>query len=347
MDHFSRRRDSSLTGKPVNQSEHSIDSTHDSTALESITAEVDVDVTDNDELDIVEMCNTWGGIPAKNHKGENLLLFIGIIDVLQSYGVAKKLEHTLKSIVYDGDKVSVHRPAFYAKRFRTFLSDKVFKKMPPNLKPALSIRRPLPPPKRLVSRVEQTESEGADNSRLGTGDKEKASSRVVERMSVDNSSSVTVITIGGAGAETSQTGAGPDNILPAVLRDKPRAVSSVSAPARDVSKQARVTRPDVADVEGVACTPPPDLGITSDDERIQIYVPSPQSTPYSTISRHVPDTHKNITQINYRDKSESPDNSVSIVQEKQNSLVEVYQKSHQDSHHSSLQVKKEKCQDWH
>ena len=293
-------------------------------------------MTDNDELDIVEMCNTWGGIPAKNHKGENLLLFIGIIDVLQSYGVAKKLEHTLKSIVYDGDKVSVHRPAFYAKRFRTFLSDKVFKKMPPNLKPALSIRRPVPPPKRLVSRVEQSEQqESADNSRLG--DKEKSgSSRVVERMSVDNSS-VTVITIG-AGAETSQTGAGADNILPAVLRDKPRAVSTVSAPNRDVSKVARVTRPDVADVEGVACTPPPDLGITSDDERIQIYVPSPQSTPYSTISRHVPDTHKNITHINYREKSESPDNSVSIVQEKQNSLVEVYHKSQQDSHHSSLQV---------
>ena len=27
--------------------------------------------------------NVWGGIPAKNHKGENLLLFIGIIDILQ------------------------------------------------------------------------------------------------------------------------------------------------------------------------------------------------------------------------------------------------------------------------
>lgn len=26
-----------------------------------------------------------GGIPAKNHKGEKLLLFMGIIDILQSY----------------------------------------------------------------------------------------------------------------------------------------------------------------------------------------------------------------------------------------------------------------------
>ena len=26
-----------------------------------------------------------GGIPAKSHKGEKLLLFMGIIDILQSY----------------------------------------------------------------------------------------------------------------------------------------------------------------------------------------------------------------------------------------------------------------------
>lgn len=37
--------------------------------------------------------NVWGGIPAKNHRGDNLLLFVGIIDILQEYGVAKKMEH--------------------------------------------------------------------------------------------------------------------------------------------------------------------------------------------------------------------------------------------------------------
>ena len=26
-----------------------------------------------------------GGIPARNHKGERLLIFLGIIDILQSY----------------------------------------------------------------------------------------------------------------------------------------------------------------------------------------------------------------------------------------------------------------------
>jgi hypothetical protein len=29
--------------------------------------------------------NRMGGIPAKSHKGEKLLLFMGIIDILQSY----------------------------------------------------------------------------------------------------------------------------------------------------------------------------------------------------------------------------------------------------------------------
>jgi hypothetical protein len=43
-----------------------------------------------------------GGIPARNAKGERLLLFIGVIDILQSYRLQKKLEHTFKSIIHDG-----------------------------------------------------------------------------------------------------------------------------------------------------------------------------------------------------------------------------------------------------
>uniref|UniRef100_A0A8C0FPZ4 Phosphatidylinositol-4-phosphate 5-kinase type 1 beta n=1 Tax=Bubo bubo TaxID=30461 RepID=A0A8C0FPZ4_BUBBB len=46
--------------------------------------------------------NTMGGIPAKSHKGEKLLLFMGIIDILQSYRLMKKLEHSWKALVYDG-----------------------------------------------------------------------------------------------------------------------------------------------------------------------------------------------------------------------------------------------------
>ncbi len=51
-------------------------------------------------------CKIWwhrpGGIPARNHKGERLLLYLGIIDILQSYRMRKKLEHTLKAIILDG-----------------------------------------------------------------------------------------------------------------------------------------------------------------------------------------------------------------------------------------------------
>ena len=48
-----------------------------------------------DELYGLGIDNVWGGIPAKNHRGENLLLFIGIIDILQSYGMLKKVQDIL------------------------------------------------------------------------------------------------------------------------------------------------------------------------------------------------------------------------------------------------------------
>eukprot|EP00092_Neocalanus_flemingeri_P061938 GFUD01074628.1.p1 GENE.GFUD01074628.1~~GFUD01074628.1.p1 ORF type:complete len:629 (+),score=140.45 GFUD01074628.1:98-1984(+) len=75
-----------------------------------------------------------GGIPARNHKGERILLFVGIIDILQSYRLIKKLEHTFKAMIHDGDTVSVHRPGFYAERFMNFMSSKIFKKIPSSLK---------------------------------------------------------------------------------------------------------------------------------------------------------------------------------------------------------------------
>uniref|UniRef100_A0A8B9K7K5 Phosphatidylinositol-4-phosphate 5-kinase, type I, gamma a n=1 Tax=Astyanax mexicanus TaxID=7994 RepID=A0A8B9K7K5_ASTMX len=92
-----------------------------STALESIqgasACAEDIDTED-----------TMGGIPAVNSKGERLLLYIGIIDILQSYRLIKKLEHTWKALVHDGDTVSVHRPSFYADRFFRFMSSTVFRK---------------------------------------------------------------------------------------------------------------------------------------------------------------------------------------------------------------------------
>ena len=54
-----------------------------------------------------------GGIPARNSRGERLLLFIGIIDILQSYRLKKKLEHTWKAMIHDGVSFPISvSPAF-------------------------------------------------------------------------------------------------------------------------------------------------------------------------------------------------------------------------------------------
>ncbi|XP_061671981.1 phosphatidylinositol 4-phosphate 5-kinase type-1 beta isoform X1 [Syngnathoides biaculeatus] len=92
-----------------------------STALESIQG-------DGKAAEALTTDDTMGGIPAKTHKDEKLLIFLGIIDILQSYRFIKKLEHSWKALVYDGDSVSVHRPGFYASRFLKFMSTRVFRK---------------------------------------------------------------------------------------------------------------------------------------------------------------------------------------------------------------------------
>ena len=70
-----------------------------------------------------------GGIPARSEKGERLLLFLGIIDILQQYKLKKKMEHAWKAAVHDGNSVSVTRPDFYKQRFLSFISDKIFPKL--------------------------------------------------------------------------------------------------------------------------------------------------------------------------------------------------------------------------
>ncbi|KAL5287819.1 PIP5K1B family protein [Megaselia abdita] len=107
-----------------------------STAMESITDAKFEPIEEEGDED-----TPTGGIPARNEKGERLLLFIGIIDILQSYRLKKKLEHTFKSIFHDGETVSVCRPSFYAQRFQTFMEKKVFRKVPSTLKHQPSKKR--------------------------------------------------------------------------------------------------------------------------------------------------------------------------------------------------------------
>lgn len=93
-----------------------------STAIESIQAEAG-------SMGPLDTGDQTGGIPARNSRGERLLVYIGIIDILQSYRLVKKLEHSWKALIHDGDTVSVHRPSFYAERFQKFMCTTVFRKI--------------------------------------------------------------------------------------------------------------------------------------------------------------------------------------------------------------------------
>lgn len=46
--------------------------------------------------------NSEGYIMARTEQGDKLILYLGVIDILQSYKLKKKFEHGLKSIITDG-----------------------------------------------------------------------------------------------------------------------------------------------------------------------------------------------------------------------------------------------------
>ncbi|KAG0480448.1 hypothetical protein HPP92_011306 [Vanilla planifolia] len=51
----------------------------------------------------------------------DVILFFGIIDILQDYDISKKLEHAYKSIQFDPTSISAVDPKQYSKRFRDFI----------------------------------------------------------------------------------------------------------------------------------------------------------------------------------------------------------------------------------
>ncbi|CAF1214790.1 unnamed protein product [Rotaria sordida] len=74
-----------------------------------------------------------GGIPALTTDGQRLYLYVGIIDILQSYQLRKRLEHRVKSVITDGSQISVTHPSYYSERFQKFLFNTVFRKPSPRL----------------------------------------------------------------------------------------------------------------------------------------------------------------------------------------------------------------------
>ncbi|XAR69158.1 1-phosphatidylinositol-4-phosphate 5-kinase [Bertholletia excelsa] len=63
------------------------------------------------------------------HEVYDVVLYLGIIDILQDYNISKKIEHAYKSIQFDSVSISAVDPKFYSERFLEFIQ-KVF---PPNV----------------------------------------------------------------------------------------------------------------------------------------------------------------------------------------------------------------------
>ncbi|KAL1545800.1 Phosphatidylinositol 4-phosphate 5-kinase 9 [Salvia divinorum] len=55
----------------------------------------------------------------------DVVLYLGIIDILQEYNITKKIEHAYKSVQFDSVKISAVDPTFYSERFLEFIQ-KVF-----------------------------------------------------------------------------------------------------------------------------------------------------------------------------------------------------------------------------
>jgi hypothetical protein len=51
----------------------------------------------------------------------DVILYFGIIDILQDYDISKKLEHAYKSFQYDPTSISAVDPKQYSRRFRDFV----------------------------------------------------------------------------------------------------------------------------------------------------------------------------------------------------------------------------------
>ncbi|XP_022980942.1 phosphatidylinositol 4-phosphate 5-kinase 1-like [Cucurbita maxima] len=59
--------------------------------------------------------------PSRSGEIYEVVLYFGIIDILQDYDISKKLEHAYKSLQVDPSSISAVDPKLYSKRFRDFI----------------------------------------------------------------------------------------------------------------------------------------------------------------------------------------------------------------------------------
>ncbi|KAK4791063.1 hypothetical protein SAY86_031476 [Trapa natans] len=66
-----------------------------------------------------------GGLSHRTHSRSRgtceVVLYFGIIDILQDYDISKKIEHAYKSLQVDSTSISAVDPKLYSKRFRDFI----------------------------------------------------------------------------------------------------------------------------------------------------------------------------------------------------------------------------------
>ncbi|KAL9144721.1 hypothetical protein ABFS82_14G314700 [Erythranthe guttata] len=60
-------------------------------------------------------------IPSRSGEVYEVVLYFGIIDILQDYDISKKLEHAYKSLQVDPTSISAVDPKLYSRRFRDFI----------------------------------------------------------------------------------------------------------------------------------------------------------------------------------------------------------------------------------
>ncbi|KAK4774495.1 hypothetical protein SAY86_009430 [Trapa natans] len=72
----------------------------------------------------LDQCMMQGGLSHRTHSMSRgtyeVVLYFGIIDILQDYGISKKIEHAYKSLQVDPTSISAVDPKLYSKRFRDF-----------------------------------------------------------------------------------------------------------------------------------------------------------------------------------------------------------------------------------
>ncbi|KAK7314171.1 hypothetical protein VNO77_39383 [Canavalia gladiata] len=73
------------------------------------------------ELTKRKSCDTLQLVGEPTGELYEIIIFFGIIDILQDYDISKKLEHAYKSFQYDPSSISAVDPRQYSRRFRDFI----------------------------------------------------------------------------------------------------------------------------------------------------------------------------------------------------------------------------------